>query len=122
MDLITREKTKEYLKEWFDDPDIYPLYYTQACEIIDEALDDIPAEFTMAIDYQKKEESDEEKADKERALRVLKRRKMCIEKIVNDDCTDDCRLCDCVVTDKILNRALEYAINYLKEESDEIHN
>lgn len=122
MDLISREKTKEYLKEWLDDPDIYPLYYKQVCEIVDEAVDDVPAEFTMAIDYQKKEESDEEKINKERACRILERRKMCIEKVANDACPDDCSLCNFCVSDKILTSALEYAINYLKEESDEIHN
>lgn len=114
MDLITREKTKEYLKEWLDDPDIYPLYYKQACEIVDEAVDDVPAEFTMAIDYQKKEESDrtiyyqkkeesdDEKINKEIARRILERRKMCIEKVANDTCQDDCSLCNFCVSTKFL--------------------
>ena len=116
MDLISREKTKEYLKEWLDDPDIYPLYYTQACEIIDEALDDVPAEFTIAIDYQKKEESDEEKINKERACRILERRKMCIDKAGNNEvCPDDCELCDYFVTNDEMIKALAYAIPTFKE-------
>ena len=117
MDVITREKAKEYLKEWLDDPDIYPLYYKQACEIVDEAIDDVPAEFTTTIAYPKNEESDDEKIDKELARRILERRKMCIEKVANDACCpDDCSLCNFCVTDKILTSALEYAINHLKGE------
>lgn len=73
-------------------------------------------------DCQKKEESDEEKINKERACRILERRKMCVDKAGNNDvCPDDCSLCKFCVTDKTLASALEYAINYLKEESDEVH-